>query len=65
MIIASVGSGAERDIRFGRCRFLHGSPMQRSLSLLGSFYMTWAGQPVGVATNTAPALLADLAVEAG
>jgi len=39
--------------------------MQRSLSLLGSFYMTWAGQPVGFATNTAPALLADLAVEAG
>jgi len=39
--------------------------MQRSLSLLGSFNMTWAGQPVGVATNTAPALLADLAVEAG
>jgi hypothetical protein len=39
--------------------------MQRPLSLLGSFYMTWAGQPVGFATNAAPALLADLAVESG
>jgi len=27
--------------------------------------MTWAGQPVGFATNAARALLADLAVEAG
>ena len=27
--------------------------------------MTWAGQPIGFATNAAPALLADLAVEAG
>jgi hypothetical protein len=39
--------------------------MQRSLSLLGSFYMTRAGQPVGFATNTPPTLLTDLAVEAG
>ena len=27
--------------------------------------MTWAGQPVGFATNAAPALLADLAGQAG
>jgi DNA-binding SARP family transcriptional activator len=33
--------------------------------LLASLSMTWAGQPIGFATNAAPALLADLAVEAG